>query len=111
MRSKTLALALIVLTFLGTGGWSHVEVDDPDFLAPAAAHNHSTHHEGFRSPATRRAAEHCAICHWLQMFRASTPRQARVQFAAAPNDRRVAAAIPPLRAAARIDVPSRAPPA
>jgi len=111
MRSRTLAAALIVLTFLGTGGWSHVEGDDPDFLPPAAAHDHSTHHEGFRTPVAPAGATHCAICHWLQMFRASAPRHARVQFAATARDARIAAVIPSIRAAALLDVPSRAPPA
>ncbi len=110
MRSKMLAVALIVLTFLGTGGWSHVEDDDPDFLPPAT-HNHSTHHEGFRTPVAPEGATHCAICHWLQMFRASAPRHARVQFAGAAHSARMVSAIPPLRTAALLDVPSRAPPA
>ena len=109
MRSKTLAVALIVLTFLGTGGWSHVEGDDPDFLPPAT-HNHSSHHEGFRTPVAPDGA-HCAICHWLQMFRASAPRHARVQFGGTSDGARVAAAMSPIRSAALLDVPSRAPPA
>ncbi|MSO31044.1 MAG: hypothetical protein EXQ48_08930 [Acidobacteria bacterium] len=111
MGSKTLAAALIVLTFLGTGGWSHVESDDPDFLPPAATHDHSTHHEAFRTPVAPEGAAHCAICHWLQMFRASAPRHARLQFSSATNNARVVTAIPPVRTAALLDVPSRAPPA
>lgn len=109
MRSKILAATLIVLTFLGTGGWSHVEGDDPDFL-PAATHDHSSHHEAFRTPAAPDAAAHCAICHWLQMFRASAPRHARVQFASTASNARLVAAIPPLLATALLTVPSRAPP-
>jgi hypothetical protein len=111
MRSKTLAAALIVLTFLGTSGSWHVEGDDPDFLPPAAAHDHSMHHGAFRVPVAPQAADHCAICHWLQMFRASALRQVRVQFVSSADAARVAAAIPPIRAAALFDVPSRAPPA
>ena len=110
MRSKTLAVALIVLTFLGTGGWSHVESDDPDFLPPAT-HDHSSHHEGYRTPVAPDSATHCAICHWLQMFRASAPRHARVQIGGTSHNARAVAAVPPVRAAARLDVPSRAPPA
>ena len=111
MRSKMLAVALIVLTFLGTTGSWHVESDDPDFLPPAATHNHAAHHEGFRTPVVPDGTAHCAICHWLQMFRASAPRHVRVQLAAAAHDARVAAAIPSVRSAALFDVPSRAPPA
>src|SRR6185295_7422263 len=83
VRSRTLAVALIALMFLGgTGSW-HLDADDPDFGASPAAHDHSSHHEAFRTPATDDAPSHCAICHWLQLFRASAMRQARVQFAAA----------------------------
>jgi hypothetical protein len=110
MRSKTLAAALIVLTFLGTGGWTHVEGDDPDFL-PAGAHNHSAHHESFRAPVAPDSNAHCAVCHWLQMFRASALRHVRVQFVSTSHNVRVAAAVPSLRSAALLDVPSRAPPA
>ena len=111
MRSKILAVALIVLTFLGTGGWSHVESDDPDFLPPAATHDHSSHHESFRTPLAPEGAAHCAICHWLQMFRASAPRHSRVHFGSTSYNARAVTAVPPIRAAALLDVPSRAPPA
>ena len=110
MRSRTLAVALIVLTFLGTSGSWHVESDDPDFFPPVATHNHAAHHEGLRTPAVPDGTAHCAICHWLQMFRASAPRHVRVQFAATAHDARVAAAIGPIRSSALLDVPSRAPP-
>ena len=111
MRSKLLAAALILLTFVGTSGSWHLEGDDPDFLPPAVNHDHSTHHEAFRTPASPEGTAHCAICHWLQMFRASALRHARVQLDGAVHNARVMAAIPPLRAAALLDVPSRAPPA
>ena len=106
-----LAAALILLTFLGTSGSWHLEDDDPDFLPLAATHDHSTHHESLRTPAHPEGTAHCAICHWLQMFRASALRHARVQLVSASNSARVMTAIPSLRAAALLDVPSRAPPA
>src|SRR5262245_645606 len=77
MRSKVLAAALVVLTVLGTGTW-HVETDDPDFLPALTAHDHTTHHESFRSPAQSDSEGHCAICHWLQTFRASQVGVARL---------------------------------
>jgi hypothetical protein len=43
-RSRVTALALIILTFLGTTGSWHVDSDDPDCAVPVA-HNHSSHHE------------------------------------------------------------------
>jgi hypothetical protein len=110
MRSKLLATALICLMLLGISGSWHGEGDDPDFLPPAT-HDHSSHHETFRVPADPQGDAHCAICHWLQMFRASALRQARVHLDAGTLDARVVTAIPPIRLAALLDVPSRAPPA
>jgi hypothetical protein len=111
MRSKPLAAALICLLLLGISGSWHAEGDDPDFLPPPATHDHSSHHETFRTPGAPQGDAHCAICHWLQMFRASALRHARVHLDAAMRDARVVTAIPPLRLAALLDVPSRAPPA
>jgi hypothetical protein len=111
MRSKPLAAALICLMFVGISGSWHIEGDDPDFLEPPASHDHSTHHEVFRAPVPPQGDAHCAICHWLQMFRASALRHARVQLDAVTRDASVFAAVPPLRPAALLDVPSRAPPA
>ncbi len=111
MPSKWLATALIALICLGGGGPWHVENDDPDFLPPDAAHNHATHHEVFRSPIAPQTPVHCAICHWLQMFRAGAMRQARLQFATDVPGALIASSIPPVRTGALFDVPSRAPPA
>jgi hypothetical protein len=94
----------------GTGSW-HLDGDDPDFAAPPATHDHSSHHEAFRTPATDSGPTHCAICHWLQLFRASAMRQVRVQFAGAAQSVPVACAIPSVRSGTFLDVPSRAPPA
>lgn len=110
MRSTPLAAALIILTVLGTSGSWHLEGDDPDFLPAVVVHDHSAHHEAFRTPATPQDTNHCAICHWLQMFRAGSLRHGRIQFASALYNVRVMAAIPTLRAGALLDVPSRAPP-
>ena len=111
MRSKLLATALILLTILGTGGPWHLEGDDPDFLVPVVGHDHSTHHGVFRTPPAPEGTAHCAICHWLQMFRASSLRHARVQFASASHNARIVAASSPIRVGTLLDVPSRAPPA
>jgi hypothetical protein len=110
-RSRPLAVILIVLTFLGTSGSWHLDRDDPDFLGPVVGHNHAAHHAAFRAPAVREVASHCAICHWLQMFRASSVRHARVQLPASAQRARAITAVPPLRAADLVDLPSRAPPA
>jgi hypothetical protein len=111
MRSKTLAATLIFLMLVGISGSWHVEGDDPDFLPPPATHDHSTHHEVFKSPAAAQGDAHCAICHWLQMFRASALRPARLPVAVSAHDAWLIAANAPIRPAALADVPARAPPA
>jgi hypothetical protein len=110
MRSRLLATALIVLTMLGTGTW-HAGGDDPDFLAEQTGHDHSRHHESFRSPAAADTAGHCAICHWLQNFRASQVRDARVHHRPLAASRDTSRAVARVSQAALLDVPSRAPPA
>jgi hypothetical protein len=111
MRSKSLATALIVLILGGmTGSW-HVERDDPDFAPPASTHDHSSHHDAFNRPSSTPDNGHCAICHWLQMFRASALRHARVQLDTSSPDTRVVTVIPPVRAAALLALSPRAPPA
>lgn len=108
-RSRLLAVALIVLTFVGTSGAWH-GTDDDDVRGLAIAHNHSAHHQQLRAPASRTTTEHCALCHWLQTFRADSARVLRAHtMAASPRARRLAA-VQPLRSPFRLDLPSRAPP-
>lgn len=111
MRSTPLAAALILLTLLGSSGSWHLESDDPDFLPAVVLHDHAAHHEALRPPAAPQDTTHCAICHWLQLFRASSLRHGRIHFASAPSRVGVAAAIPTLHSGTLLDVPSRAPPA
>jgi hypothetical protein len=111
MRSKVLAVTLIVLTVLGTGVW-HVEGDDPDFLPEQTSHNHATHHASFRAPAPAPAdGGQCALCHWLQLFRAGQVRDAGLHDSPLADNVRGLAIIAGRSAAARLSVPSRAPPA
>src|SRR5689334_4047454 len=85
-RCKALALALIALTVLGTSGSWHVAADDPD--APALVlHDHSAHRAQFKTAAaSHEAPTHCAICHWLQSFRADSVRDAGPRFASNQQD-------------------------
>ena len=109
-RSRRLSLALIVLTFLGTGGSWHVGTDDPD-CADLVTHDHSAHHERFgRTSAPAPTPSHCAICHWLQAFRSDAVRHARVQFAVAQSDAAPLGQFAPIRSGDPLDLPSRAPP-
>jgi hypothetical protein len=108
-RSRVPALALIVLTFLGTSGSWHVDPDDPDCTAPVA-HNHSGHHERLVRSVARAPIAHCAICHWLQSFRIDGARQAREVAAPAGETSSPAVSRLAVRSADRLNLPSRAPP-
>ena len=110
MCSKVVAVALVLLTILGTGTW-HVETDDPDFLPQPATHDHSTHHEAFRTPGTVDGSGHCAICHWLQMFRAGQVGATNPHVRPLVDGLLGRATVPSLSAAALLSLPSRAPPA
>jgi hypothetical protein len=108
-RSRVIALALIVLTVLGTTGSWHADSDDPDCTVPIA-HNHSAHHERLVRTSAAAPIVHCAICHWLQSFRIDGARQARDYRA---PERRTAGSNAPyvsVRSADRLNLPSRAPP-
>jgi hypothetical protein len=109
-RSRVIAIALIVLTFFGTSGAWHA-ADDDDVASAPVAHDHSRHHETVRVPPARSATEHCALCHWLQAFRADGARAPRAFLAASASHAPSLTAVQPLRAAFRLDLPSRAPPA
>src|SRR4051794_14943285 len=99
MASKPIAAALVVLMCLGGSGLWHLAGADPDFL-PLAGPNHSTHHEIFRTATVPQAPTHCAICHWLQMFRAGAERQTPIRFARASGNAHVVTAIPSVRTGA-----------
>ena len=107
-RCKALALALIALTVLGTSGSWHV-ADDPD--APALVlHDHSAHDQLFKAAFSHEAPAHCAICHWLQSFRSDSLRSDGPRFASAAGIRGGTPDLGDVRAAARLSLPSRAPP-
>ena len=80
MRSKPLAIALILLTFFGTSTSWHADDEDAG-QSPLVAHDHSAHQEKIHSQSDNVAPTHCALCHWLQSFRAGAVRQARIPFA------------------------------
>jgi hypothetical protein len=110
-QCQLLTWLLVVLTMLGGSGAWHTGDDDPDCLAAPFAHDHSSHHAQFGTPSHPAPPVHCAICHWLQAFRSDAAAQPHVP--GRPDDEAVAVrpVTVPLRSAARIDLPSRAPPA
>jgi len=103
------ALALILLTFLGTTGSWHVDSEDPDFTVPVT-HNHSAHHERLVRTAAAAPIVHCAICHWLQSFRIDGARQARHERAPSGQSAGSNALFIAIHSADRLNLPSRAPP-
>jgi hypothetical protein len=54
---------------------------------------------------------HCVLCHWLQSFRAGGIRATRIVIAQESIPARTVSLVQPTRAVARLDLPSRAPPA
>jgi hypothetical protein len=109
-RSRHLSMMLIVLTFLGTTSSWHAEDDDPDCAPQVAAHNHSAHDARLARASSQTAPTHCAICHWLQAFRADGARQTRVQASPVPQNFGSSAVRAAIRSGNRLDIPSRAPP-
>ena len=110
LRSRLLAWTLIVLTVLGSSGSWHSDSDDPDFAAPFP-HNHAHHDARLDHRVPPSAPTHCAICHWLQAFRSDEAAHATVPLRPDDPSPAVRTRTIALRSAARIDVPSRAPPA
>jgi hypothetical protein len=108
-RSRHVALALVVLTFLGTNGSWHVDPGDPDFVSPLP-HNHSAHHERLTAKVAATAPAHCAICHWLQTFRTDGARQSRDDLASAGRSTGPMPLLAAIRSADTLNLPSRAPP-
>jgi hypothetical protein len=110
VRSKPLALALILLTFFGTSTPWHIDDADTGQVV-LVAHDHSAHHEALRAPSAASAPTHCALCHWLQSFRAGSVRQARIPFETSVRVAHYTAIQTYIRGIDPSQSPSRAPPA
>ena len=54
---------------------------------------------------------HCVLCHWIRAFSADDVRAPRLVNLYGSSFTPVSAAVEPIRAAARLNLPSRAPPA
>lgn len=116
-RSRVLAYLLVVLTFLGTSGTWHVSPGDADCFDTAldAGSARLTDSRGtgleVRAVSETASPEHCAICHWLQSFRSSSPRDGGVHRPAVAVNVSSAPAASHPRAVTLLNLPSRAPPA
>jgi hypothetical protein len=113
-RGSARMWALLVLwsfTALGTLSATAHGVICGDELSPAssAAHFPGTHVLG--TAQTREAPTHCVLCHWMQSFRAAGVRVSRIVIAQRPVAKPPGSAVQHPRAAARLELPPRAPPA
>lgn len=108
---QLLALVLIALTLVGTGGSWHAGSDDHDAGGVVVAHDHRAHHERLVTGRQHEASgEHCAICHWLQAFGARDVSATQVVAGDTRAETRFTACANDARTVARVCLPARAPP-
>ena len=79
--------------------------DEADMLV---VHDSSSHLIG--AARTSDDPLHCVLCHWIRAFRADDVRAPRLVVARDPSFSLIPASVEPTRAAARLNLPSRAPP-
>jgi hypothetical protein len=113
-RARAATWALIVLwsfTALGTLSTTAHGLVCGDELAPIFISGHGQNPHTVAAPQTRTRPSHCVICHWMQSFRAAGVRASRVVSLQRPT---ITPSVSPdqrTRAAVRLNLPSRAPPA
>jgi hypothetical protein len=113
-RRRPIAVALILLLLFGTNAGLHAGGDD-DCDAPqgAVATAGYTGSSAQLRLVSIRGDEpgHCAICHWLQTFRAGSAAEGRFHVSLVPRRPIHTHAIRPVATADRFSLPLRAPPA
>jgi hypothetical protein len=112
-RARAGTWALIALcSFTTVGALSTIhEVECGDELAEGFVVGHTP---GSHTVAAAHVGEkpvHCVLCHWLQSVRAGGPRVSRLVFAHETNPARTLSPVQRVRSVARLELPSRAPPA
>jgi hypothetical protein len=114
-RSSARVWALLVLwsfTALGMLSATVHSATCGDELSSVSDTGHfSGAHHALRTPQTREAPTHCVLCHWMQSFRAAGVRVSRIVMAQTPVAPAPGSAVQHTRAAARLELPPRAPPA
>ena len=105
---RSVAVALIAILLVGTNAAFHGADDVCD--AVPAAHSADGSAAASARPVTPEP-EHCAICHWLQAFRAGSISNPLVPFAAPVSRPAQTSVTEDIVAAARFTLPLRAPPA
>ena len=113
-RARAATWALVVLwsfTALGTLSTTAHGLVCGDELSPISVSGHGPNPHAVGAAHTRGRPSHCMICHWMQSFRAASVGASRVVVLQRPTVTPPVSPDQPTRAAARIDLPSRAPPA
>ena len=109
MRARPVALALLwSLVGLAALAASPHQLECADEVATVVVHNASGH--GIGAVRTSEDPPHCLLCHWIRAFRADGIRSPRVAVASSSSQASFFAPIDTARAAARLNLPSRAPP-
>jgi len=111
VRAGTWAM-VVLLSFAVVGALSTAhEFGCEDELAEGFVVSHAPGSHSLTATRTSQKPDHCVLCHWLQSFRAGGIRATRIVIAQESVPARTVSLVQPTRAVARLDLPSRAPPA
>ena len=113
-RGSARVWALLVLwsfTALGTLSATVHSATCGDELSSASDAGHFPGAHALRTPQTGEAPTHCVLCHWMQSFRAAGVRVSRIVIAQRPVAAAPGSSVQHTCAAARLELPPRAPPA
>jgi hypothetical protein len=108
VHRRAVAVSLIVLILIGTNAAFHGGADDVCDL-PVAVQGDGGGAQLSAQPTPEPA--HCAICHWLQTFRAGSIGHPLLQTSALPSTSPASPAPASVVTADRFTLPLRAPPA
>jgi hypothetical protein len=113
-RGSARVWALLVLwsfTALGTLSATAHSVACADELSAVSRARHFPGAHELHAAQTQEAPTHCVLCHWMQSFRAAGVRASRIVIVQRPVATLPGSAVHHTRAAARLELPPRAPPA
>lgn len=109
MRARPVALALLwSLVGLAALSASPHEIECADEVATVAVHEAGGHAIG--AVRTSEDPLHCVLCHWIRAFSADGIRSPRVAVASPSSIASFSTPVDTARAAARLNLPPRAPP-
>ena len=110
-RASTLALvALCSFTSVGALSTAH-ELGCGDELSEGFAAGHAPGSHSVGSTRIGQEPAHCVLCHWLQSVRSGGVAASSLVIVHESGPARTITSIQRVRSVARLDVPSRAPPA